>query len=67
MKTFHGGQRVVLLPFEDQPKQNGYIIGDEDEIFEEGDMVTVQVDKEQLEHSDDGLRELEIDEYIESE
>jgi hypothetical protein len=55
-KVYEKGDRVWLLPFEEEPLQAGTICGDP-----ENEMYVVQLDEEyfSLEEGDDGLRELD--------
>jgi len=60
MSNFNIGDRVKLLEFEDSPEEVGTII----EIEDNG-MLVVEVDDDYCGWGDDGIRETEINEYIE--
>lgn len=56
-RKFREGDRVRLLPFEDQPEEYGEVCGDE-----EDEVVIVQLDDEYFTYGskDDGLREMGV-------
>jgi hypothetical protein len=54
MSKFKAGQRVKLLPFEDQPEQMGTI-----DEYEGNGLYCVTIDPKYRSKGDDGLREVD--------